>query len=174
MINENYSHLRIYADIWTEIDYVQRVNDKKCFSVKKYSNGSPNPPQNESLLIYNRSGIALPFGHVAIIVDVLSNSIRVAEENYDAYLWIGNYAREIPYKYLNGNYYIEDKYPIAGWISIIDYNQTKPLDQYTINNIIQLNGTSPDFICSNNSIYHFISFYYYFIIIFFLLKNYYM
>ena len=152
------------ADIWTQIDYVQRVADKKCFTLNKFPNGSPSPPQNESILIYNRSGVDMPYGHVAIIVDVLSGFIRVAEENYYAYYWSGNYSRQIPYVLKNGLYFIQDDYPISGWITIQDNNQTSPLDQTMINAIMQLNGTSPDFKCSNNGrrIQHF-SFYYYFL-----------
>jgi glutathionylspermidine amidase/synthetase len=140
------------ADIWTEVDNVQRVVDRKCFNFQKYPNGSPSPPKNESLLIYKRSPEIGLYGHVAVIVDVLVNSIRVAEENYDAYYWSGNYSREIPYVVKDGKYYIEDKDPISGWMSLNDNNQTKPLDQQTIDEIIKLNGTSPDFICRNNTI----------------------
>jgi surface antigen len=104
------------------------------------------------LLIYGRSPDSPLYGHVAIIVDVLSNFIRVAEENYDDYFWSGNYSRQIPYVLKNGKYFIEDTMPILGWMELDDHNQTKPLDQQTIDEIIKLNGTSPDFICRNNTI----------------------
>jgi hypothetical protein len=42
--------------------------------------------------------------------------------------------------------------PILGWMELDDHNQTKPLDQQTIDEIIKLNGTSPDFICRHNTI----------------------
>jgi len=41
-----------------------------------------------------------------------------------------------------------DYYPVLGWMSIDDNNQT------TINAIIQLNGSSPNFICLNTGINH--------------------
>ncbi|CAF1046090.1 unnamed protein product [Adineta steineri] len=146
------------ADIWTQVDSAQRVVDKKCFPFKKYANGSSSPPINESLLIYSRSGADMPHGHVAVIIDVLPNSIRVAEENFDFFYWSGNYSREIPYDFINGNYYIRDNYTILGWMLLDDkYNQIQPLDQSTINTIIQLNGSSPDFICHNNAIHHYLS-----------------
>ena len=177
------------ADIWTQINYVQRVVDKKCFVLNKYPNGSPSPPKNESLLIYNRSGVDMPYGHVAIIVDVSCGFIRVAEENYYPYYWYGNYSRQIPYVFINGLYFIQDDYPISGWITIKDNNQTSPLNPTTITSIIQLNGTSPDFNCSynqnttintivqsnetiidfncpNNGIIHHFSFYFYFLFLF--------
>ncbi|CAF0794273.1 unnamed protein product [Didymodactylos carnosus] len=124
------------ADMWTQLDNVQRVIDKKYFPLKKYPNGSPDPPKNESLLIYKRSGVDMLSGHVSVIVDVLPGFIQVAEENYDPYYWSGNYSRQIPYVFINESYYIEDDYPIFGWMSIEDNNQTKPLDQATINAII--------------------------------------
>jgi hypothetical protein len=112
----------------------------------------------------------MPFGHVAIIVDVLPGFIRVAEENYDPYYWSGNYSRQIPYELINGSYYIEDYGSILGWMKIDDNNQTKSLDQTTINNIIKLNGSFPDFICSNNNIHHHLSIYYYFFFVFLICK----
>ncbi len=148
------------ADIW-DLKIVQRVVDKQCFNLIQHPNGSPSPPQNESLLIYTRSSVDMPFGHVAVIVDVLPDFIRVAEENYDAYYWSGNYSRQIPYVFKNGSYFIEDEDPIFGWMTVEDNNQTKPLDQATIDAIIKLNGTSPDFICHNNGIYHYFSISYY-------------
>jgi len=153
------------ADIWTQISNVQRVVDKQCFPLKQYPNGSPNPPINESLLIYKRSEPSMPFGHVAVIVDVLPGFIRVAEENYDAYYWSGNYSRQIPYVLINGSYYIQDDYSIFGWMSVSDNNQTKELDQITIDAIIKLNGSSPDFVCGENSIYRCLSIYHYLCIV---------
>ncbi|CAF1138528.1 unnamed protein product [Adineta ricciae] len=140
------------ADMWTQLDEVQRVEDKRCFPLRKYPNGSPSRPANESLLIYNRSATSMPYGHVAVIVDVLSDVIRVAEENWDFYYWMGNYSREIPYELISGGYFIRDNYPIIGWMSIIDVqNQTKPLDQMSIGNILKLNGSSPDFVCEKSN-----------------------
>ncbi|CAF4299045.1 unnamed protein product [Rotaria sp. Silwood2] len=129
------------ADIWTEVDSVQRVIDGKCFPLKKHPNGSPLPPKNESLLIYTRSGIDMLYGHVAMIVDILPDFIRVAEENYDFSYWSRNYSREIPYRMINGSYYVEDEYPVFGWMTVEDNNQAKPLDEATINILIKLNGS---------------------------------
>lgn len=143
-------------DIWN-LTIVQRVVDKKCFTLKSHPNGSPYRPQNESLLIYKGSTPDIPFGHVAVIVDVLPDAIRVAEENYNPYYWTGNYAREIPYVFRNGSYFIDDYYSIFGWMTVEDNNETKPLDQSTIDIIQKLNGTSPDFICQNNARKHYLS-----------------
>ncbi|CAF1466957.1 unnamed protein product [Rotaria sordida] len=134
-------------DMWSQLSFVQRVVDGKCFSLKKYQNGSKSPRKNESLLIYSL-GKDMPFGHVSVIVDVLNDSIRVAEQNFHAYYWSSNYSRQIPYIMKNGSYYIMDNYNIYGWMSVEDSNQTYPLNQSTIDKILRKNISFPDFICS--------------------------
>ncbi|CAF4830802.1 unnamed protein product [Rotaria sp. Silwood2] len=147
-------------DMWSQLSIVQRVVDGKCFSLKKYQNGSTSPPKNESLLIYSR-GKDMPYGHVAVIVDVLNDSIHVAEQNFHAYYWAGNYSRRIPYVLKNGSYYIMDDYNIYGWMSVEDNNENYPLNQSTINKILQKNMSFPDFICSKSIKHNYISLYYY-------------
>ena len=134
------------ADIW-DLEIVQRVADKKCFNFIRHPDGSLSPPQNESLLIYARSNRGIPYGHVAVIVDVSPTFIRVAEQNYDRFYWEGNYARQIPYKLIRGRYYIQDYYTVIGWMTIEFDKETKPLDRSTIDQIIQWRGASPDFRC---------------------------
>jgi len=134
------------ADIWN-LRTVQRVVDRQCFGLTRHPNGSPFPPQNESLLIYARAGGDMSSGHVSVIVDVSSNFIRVAEQNYYPYYWKGNFARQITYTRRNGLYYIEDNYPIIGWITVDDARkQTKPLNQSIINKI-KRNKKTPNFKC---------------------------
>ena len=89
----------------------------------------------------------MPYGHAAVIVDVLPGYIRVAEENYYPYYWSGNYSRQIPYVKIRGRYYIFDDYPVNGWMEVHDRGRAKPLNRRTINAIRRLNETSPDFIC---------------------------
>ena len=132
---------------------ISQLFDKRCFTRKPHPNGSPSPPQNQSLLIYMRQGIDIPFGHVSVVVDVLPGYIRVTEENCNAYYWSEYYSRQIPYVLRNRLYYIEDDYPIFGWMTVEDDKQLKPLDQSTIDQIIRLNGASPDFICRNSANY---------------------
>jgi glutathionylspermidine amidase/synthetase len=143
------------ADMWTQLKYVQRVVDGQCFPLKKYPNGNTSRPEIGSLLIYKRSDAGMPFGHVAVIVNVLRGFIQVAEENYYPYYWSGNYSRQIPYVLRKGRYYINDDYTILGWMSVEDKrHRTVPLNQKTINEIIRLNGTAPDFNCPNKINYH--------------------
>ena len=116
--------------------------DKKCFNFTQHPNDSPSPPRNETLLIYDGSSEGSVYGHVAVIVDVLPNSIRIAEQNYNTNYWKENYSREVPFVMKDGLYYIEDRMPILGWMELNDHNQTKPLDQQTTDQIIKLNGIS--------------------------------
>ncbi|CAF4529516.1 unnamed protein product, partial [Rotaria sp. Silwood2] len=121
-------------DMWNQIKYIQRVIDKEKFPLKKHSNGSPNRPINESYLIYPIQK-DMPYGHVAIIVDVLQYKIRIAEQNFYFTYWKHNYCREIPFVQKNGLYYIEDEYQVYGWLEIYDQNQLKPLDKLTVEKI---------------------------------------
>jgi hypothetical protein len=73
-----------------------QIVDGKCYKFKKDPNGSPSsPPINESLLIYPRSVVSMPFGHVT-------------GQNYYFYYWLSNYSRQIPYVWKNGGYSIEN------------------------------------------------------------------
>ncbi|CAF4106983.1 unnamed protein product [Rotaria sordida] len=122
-------------DIWNQIKYIERIIDKEKFPLKKHFNGSPNPPINETYLIYPIQK-DMPYGHISVIVDVLKNSIRIAEQNFYFTYWKDNYAREIPFVYKNGLYYIEDEYEIYGWLEIDDSKeQLKPLNKLTIEKI---------------------------------------
>ncbi|CAF3518297.1 unnamed protein product [Rotaria socialis] len=129
-------------DMWYKLSYVEQVVDGKRFPLKTYPNGSPTKPKTESLIIYERNS-KLPFGHVAVIVDVVPGYIRVAEQNYYYYYWSNSYARQIPLAYKNGRYYIEDHDRIYGWMEVQDNNhQLKPLDAATIKIIAARNGVS--------------------------------
>ncbi|CAF1007722.1 unnamed protein product [Adineta steineri] len=134
-------HVKSANDMWHELYYVKRVVDGKYFTLKTYPNGSPAKPKNGSFIIYEKSS-KLPFGHVAVIVDVASSYVRVAEQNYYYDYWHNNYAREIRLKYTNDRYYIDDRFGIYGWMEVQDDNQLKPLDEAMINIISDRNGAS--------------------------------
>ncbi|UJR31235.1 hypothetical protein I4U23_018737 [Adineta vaga] len=125
------------ADMWNDLKYVECVIDGKQFSLKCYPNGSPHSPKPDSLLIYPRNE-QFPYGHVAIICDIVPGFIRIAEQNYIYHSWSDNYAREISLKCKeDGNYYIEDEDEICGWIEIDDNNQLKPLDETRLDLILK-------------------------------------
>jgi glutathionylspermidine amidase/synthetase len=121
-------------DMWNQLKYVQRVTDKQKFPLIRHSNGSPNPPINGSYLIYPIQN-DMPFGHVAVIVQVLPNAIRIAEQNFYFHHWSHHYARQIPVVFKNSLYYIEDKYAVYGWMEIDDNKQLEPLNKLVIEKI---------------------------------------
>lgn len=114
-------------NMWTELKDVERVSDKRKFPLRHHPNGSPKPPMNESYLIYPIQK-DMPYGHVAVIVEVLPHAIRIAEQNFYFYYWHAHFAREIPLVFKNGRYFIEDSYDVYGWIEIDVHRQLKPLD----------------------------------------------
>jgi trypanothione synthetase/amidase len=124
------------ADMWNDLKYVERVTDGKRFPLKLYPNGSKHKPKHDSLLIYPRNK-ELPFGHVAIICDVVPNFIRIAEQNYIYHSWSDNYAREIPVIIEDGCYYIKDEDDICGWIEIDDNDELIPLDETKLDSILK-------------------------------------
>jgi glutathionylspermidine amidase/synthetase len=121
-------------DMWNQLKYVERVVDKQKFPLKQHSNGSPYPPINESYLIYPIQK-DMPYGHVAVIVEVLPNAIRIAEQNFYFHYWSHHYARQIPLVFRNGLYYVTDQYEVYGWIEIDDNKQLQPLDRSTAREI---------------------------------------
>jgi hypothetical protein len=120
--------------MWNQLKYVERVADQQTFPLKQHPNGSPNPPIKDSYLIYPIQK-DMPFGHVAVIVRVLPNAIRIAEQNFYFYYWPHHYARQIPVVLRNGLYYIKDEYEVYGWMEIDDNKQLKPLDESTATKI---------------------------------------
>lgn len=105
-------------DMWTQLKFIERVSDKKQFPLKHHPNGSPKMPSNESYLIYSQQK-DMPYGHVAIIIQVLHDKIRIAEQNYEFHQWKNNYSREISLIFKNNRYFLQDDYEILGWIQII-------------------------------------------------------
>jgi surface antigen len=71
----------------------------------------------------------MPFGHVAIITDVMSDYVHIAEQNNLYNYWPGDYARRAPLRFENGRYYIDDQDKIYGWMEIEDNGQLQPFDE---------------------------------------------
>ncbi|CAF0877489.1 unnamed protein product [Rotaria sordida] len=124
------------ANIWTDVSYIERVIDGKHFQLRLIPNSSPQPPKKDSLLIYRRSN-KMPYGHVAIITDVTSDYVYIAEQNNLYHYWPGDYARQERLKFHDGNYYIDDEDPIYGWIEIENNDELQPFDELNIANILQ-------------------------------------
>jgi trypanothione synthetase/amidase len=131
------------ADMWHQLKTVERVTDGKQFPLILHLNGSLEKPKRDSLLIYPRS-LDLPYGHIAIICDVIPGFIRVAEQNYEYYNWSDNYSREIPLIFKNNCYYIEDEHEVYGWMEIENIENLEPLDETKLDSILkQYQQTNP-------------------------------
>lgn len=68
------------------------------------------------MLVYKRGGSDIPYGHVAIITDVTSTSIKVAEQNWNNDYWPGDYSRELKFNSSIEDYFVVDDYEIFGWM----------------------------------------------------------
>ena len=124
------------CNIWGDVPHIERVTDGQSFRLHAVPNGSPQPPKKDSLLIYRRNH-KMPYGHVAIITEVTSDAVYIAEQNNLYHYWPGNYARREPLRYENGLYYIEDEDPIYGWMEIENEEQLTPFDEANIANILE-------------------------------------
>jgi hypothetical protein len=124
------------CNIWSDISYIERVNDGQRFRLRPVANGSSEPPKKDSLLIYPRS-LRMPFGHVAIITDVVSDHVHIAEQNNLHHYWPGDYARRAPLRYENGLYYIDDIDKLYGWMEIEDNDQLQPFDESNKDKILE-------------------------------------
>lgn len=132
------------ADIWWQLESVQLVqNSSITIPLKKYPNGwsvlqGGSIPRAKDLLIYERREGNFPYGHVAVIVEVVLHTtmtkkrtappspsslgvtpqwygvVRVAEQNWISEMWTAspyhNYTRELPLYYFaaNSSYTLED------------------------------------------------------------------
>ncbi|ESL11756.1 D-alanyl-glycyl endopeptidase-like protein [Trypanosoma rangeli SC58] len=114
------------ADIWA-LTSVQLLNGSTA-PLLKYANGvsvraGGSAPRIGDLLIYPRQGNGFPYGHVAVVVSVKSDSLLVAEQNWDNNVWPAphhDHSREIPmhhnvtedtYKVIEENNVI-----VTGWV----------------------------------------------------------
>lgn len=138
-----FPNIRHASDIWTQLKTLERVTDGKQFSVINYPNGSTKKPKRDGFLVYHPSQ-SLPFGHVAIICDVVPGYIRIAEQNYEYYNWSDNYSRQIPLVCRDDRYFIEDEDEVYGWMEIEHDEQLEPLDETKLDLILkQYQQTNP-------------------------------
>lgn len=114
--------------IW-DLDKVKNIFTKKAQPLVRIANGSLMPPVVDALLIYAREP-EIPTGHVAIIseVDLNSNYVRIAEQNVEDKLWSGNFARELKLEFVDGRYFIRDRFAVLGWMIY------ENLDRYLVRN----------------------------------------
>ena len=124
------------CNIWNDVLHIERVTDGQQFPLRPVANGSSEVPKKDSLLIYARSR-RMPFGHVAIITNVLSDCVHIAEQNNLYKYWSSDYARQAPLRFENNLYYIDDNDKIYGWMEIQDDGQLQPFNESDKDKILQ-------------------------------------
>jgi surface antigen len=99
-------------------------------------NGSAEPPKKDSLLIYTRT-MRMPYGHVAIITDVLDNYVHIAEQNNQFHYWQGDHARRSAVRCRDGLYYIDDEDKLFGWMEIENDEELHPFNDSDKDKILE-------------------------------------
>jgi glutathionylspermidine amidase/synthetase len=102
-------------------------------------NGSSIRPQKGAVLIWEDHGDFSRTGHVAIVVDVSDDWVRVAEQNVEDTTWSGrNWARElqVDYDHSKGSYFIHERWgkqggKILGWKNLPEDFAHEPLPHPT-------------------------------------------
>ena len=101
---------------------VRNLSDNTLLSLSSFSNGSIRHPEPGCLLIWDEGGEFEETGHVAIITEVFSDRIRIAEQNMDFHHWPAgqNYSREIKAKIgSSSDYWLQcpsSNSSILGWV----------------------------------------------------------
>lgn len=101
--------------------YLRQVVNDNLLPLQAFANGSQRPPQSGALLIWQEGGEFEETGHVAVITQVLSHSVRIAEQNVihhplpEGQQW----TRELTLAERDGHYFIQDTFAdteILGWM----------------------------------------------------------
>lgn len=124
------------CDMWTGLPYIERVTDGRQFRLRPVPNGSSEAPVKDALLIYPRSR-RMPFGHVAVITDVVAGYAHIAEQNNLHTYWTADHARRVPVRCENGLYYLDDTDKLFGWMVIEGDEQLEPFDEAKKDSILQ-------------------------------------
>ena len=101
--------------------YLRQVVNDNLLPLQAFANGCQRPPEKGALLIWQEGGEFEHTGHVAIITQVLSDRIRIAEQNVIHHpLHKGQqWTRELPLIQRDGQYFIQDSFDdteILGWM----------------------------------------------------------
>ena len=104
-----------------ELRHIQH-KDGARLPLRSFRNGSRRPLVQGSLLIWDEGGEFEHTGHVAIVTEVLSDRVRVVEQNYDDAVWPQGqrFSREIPMRVAyDGGYWLKcppKEGVILGWV----------------------------------------------------------
>jgi hypothetical protein len=110
-------------DIW-DLPHATLLATGRKVPFQQYANDgtATNAPQVGALFIYPKQH-ECPFGHVAAVVEVTLESVRIGEQNWNNKRWVhANYSRELPLRWhtaANGvrSVMVNDPegYTIVGW-----------------------------------------------------------
>jgi glutathionylspermidine amidase/synthetase len=106
--------VEVAADLWDKVHALEWVSDHEKVPLTNVANGAAVLPIAGDLLIYSRDYLGT--GHVAVVlgIDPKRGTVRVGEENFRNEAWPGPYSRAIPFKRVNGRFWLEDPY-LLGW-----------------------------------------------------------
>jgi glutathionylspermidine amidase/synthetase len=113
-----YGDVDVAADIW-ELEYVVTADKKSQRPFINILNGNQQHGlQRGDLLIYSRAFYGT--GHVAVVlkVDEQKQRLYLGEQNFDNSMWLGGYARDIPYIRRGDEIWVLDAY-LIGWKRVI-------------------------------------------------------
>ena len=112
-----------------ELRSVRDVNSQQRLPLHAFRNGSKQHPSVGSLLIWEEGGEFEETGHVAVVVEVHPDKIRLAEQNVGHQVWPQgqSWCRELKAKVTQqGEYWIECSYSdatILGWMTQTDQTE---------------------------------------------------
>ena len=83
--NLTFPALPCASDIW-HLEQVSDIYSENAVKLNRIQNGAKCPPEPGDLLIYAKNPSA-PYGHVAVVIGVEKNYIKIAEQNWDNDFW---------------------------------------------------------------------------------------
>lgn len=101
---------------------VRRVDNGEVLPLRSFRNGARRHPEPGCLLVWDEGGTFENTGHVAVVVEVLTDRVRIAEQNFEHQPWPQGcaYAREIPARVTDdGAYWLRSalgEARILGWV----------------------------------------------------------
>ena len=127
------NHGVVFADVGMAYEifslrFLRQVVNDALLPLQAFANGCKHKPQAGSLLIWQEGGEFKHTGHVAIITEVLPDSVRIAEQNViHSRLPSGQqWTRELPMIVSEQGYFLQDTFDdtkILGWM--IQTNDTE-------------------------------------------------
>ena len=104
------------------LDSVRRIDSGERLPLRAFRNGARRRPEPGCLLVWDEGGTFERTGHVAVVVEVSDQWVRIAEQNFDHRPWPdgAGWAREIPARVSgDGGYWLRCGFGeagILGWV----------------------------------------------------------